>query len=594
MRQHMYKKIELYGFLFCLACLSFSSCMDIEEYPDGKITYEDVFSNAKKTAGYLNLCYSQLESFGMSYDRSGFLAGYCSEAYSARDIENGSATRWCAGEVSPTNIPLNGGAWSRYYCGIRYCNKFLANIDTAIVKTETDRKNYKAQAYALRAYYYLQLIKRYGGVPLFTKEIPLNYDYSKIKRATFADCARQIFADCDSVLRYSDDVIGWISGTSDADRGRFNKSTACAIKSQTALYAASPLWADGTITWEGASAVCESCLDSCLAHGYELYKAIPAASDGISAYDAYFLNRSDPERIIDKETILEMNSQYNMYKYDGLPITDGQMYAGDCPTQELVDCYETIDGVQPILGYRDSLHLDPIINPLATKYSESTPYENRDPRLKASIYYNGSVYNLATFSNVYTYLGGNCGLVEKNAPNCLKYTRTGYYMRKCASYKSNVDVTYDGYFKAFRLAELYLNFAEASVEAAIAKGQNTVPAKAYTAVNTVRQRVGMPNLTGLTAEQFKARVRNERRVEMAFEEQDFFDTRRWKTLPVTDNVVTGMKITKKMIGKYEYQRFVLEKRNCATDKFYLFPIPNDEVLRLKNYLGYSIQNPGWE
>ena len=266
MRQHMYKKIELYGFLFCLVCLSFSACMDIEEYPDGKITYEDVFSNAKKTAGYLNLCYSQLESFGMSYDRSGFLAGYSSEAYSARDIENGSATRWCAGEVSPTNIPLNGDAWNRYYCGIRYCNKFLANIDTAIVKTEIDRKNYKAQAYALRAYYYLQLIKRYGGVPLLTREIPLNYDYSKIKRAPFSDCARQIFSDCDSVLSYSNEVIGWISGTSDADRGRFNKSTACAIKSQTALYAASPLWADGTIAWAEASTVCESCLDSCLAH----------------------------------------------------------------------------------------------------------------------------------------------------------------------------------------------------------------------------------------------------------------------------------------------------------------------------------------
>lgn len=590
----MYKNILRYGLIFCLGCFSLFSCMDIEEYPDGKITYKDVFSNAKKTAGYLNLCYSQLENFGMSYDRSGFLAGYCSEAYSARDVENGSATRYCAGEVSPTNNPLGSGAWDRYYCGIRYCNKFLANIDSAAVKTETDRQNYKAQAYALRAYYYLQLIKRYGGVPLFTKEIPLDYDYALIKRATFADCARQIFADCDTVLRYSDNVIGWFSGNTDSDRGRFNKAIVCAVKSQTALYAASPLWSDGSITWEDASRICGEALDSCLLHGYALYTKKPAAKDGLSAYDAYFLNRSDPQRILDKETILEMNAHYNMYKYDGLPITNGQMYAGDCPTQELVDCYETIDGVAPILGYADASHLVPILNPAATSYSESNPYANRDPRLKASIYYNGSVYNLETKSYVYTYLGGNCGLIEKNAPNCTKYTRTGYYMRKGASYKSNVDVSYDGYFKAFRLAELYLNFAEASIEASIAKGNTTASSEAYDAVNAIRLRAGIPILTGLTSAQFKERVRNERKVELAFEEHSFFDTRRWKTLASTDNVVTGIKATKETADNYSYERFVLEQRKCISDKFLLYPIPNDEILRLKRYLGYSIQNPGWE
>lgn len=579
-----FKNIWTAAAVASLAVLSVG-CTDIEDYPDGRITRSEIFGNAKRTAGFLNNCYEYIrENHGNAMGSNTMIASCSDEAFDVLNLQNGAPYQWITGNASAFSNPMeySPSYWGRYYEGIRYCNIFLANIDNANTFSETERKSFRAQAHGLRAYYYLQLIKRYGGVPIILKEITDNSEYVGMKRNTFAECVRQIIADCREVL--NTDEVGWFSGTADNERYKFSKGMACAIMSQAALYAASPLNNDGTFTWNEAAKITKEALDLCTANGYALYTAQPSGDLSYSAYDAYFIRRADVAGIEDKETIMEACNQLSMWSYNGLPTVLGQTKAGSCPSQELVDSYETTDGVMPILGYKDENHLEPIINPAAKLYSEKHPYNNRDPRLRAAIYYNGSSVRVGSSTVVETGEGGNCAISEDNVKN----TRTGYYMRKFSSPNSNRTTNQDGYVKVFRLAELYLNYAEAAAEAAT----GTVPNDAVDAVNTVRARVRMPELAyGMTKDEFRTRLRNERRVEFAFEEQRFYDVRRWKILDQTDRVITGMRPEGKGLN-LEYKRFVVVHTSAYTDKYLRFPIPGDEAIRFKSYSG-DFQNAGW-
>lgn len=574
--------------LYLLSTTITSSCIEIEKYEDGRISYDEIFQNDKKTAAYLNLCYSNLGTYGMGYGENTLLAGFSDEAYDANDILNGRAFQWHDGRLTPYANPIDNGLWNNYWTGIRYCNVFLANINDAQISIETNRNSWRAQAYTLRAYYYLQLIKRFGGVPIITEPVETGFDYSKVRKSTFSECARQIFSDCKNALEAKDNELGWRSGNAENDRGKMTKAVVHAIMSQTALYAASPLWNDGNITWKEAAKICLNALNECKKHGYDLFKSQPAPNAGYSPYDMYFYSRSDINGATDKETIYECRNRMSIYRFATAPMNDAAEKAGACPSQELVDAYETIDGIVPILGYKDKEHLQPIINPDAKKYNESKPYENRDPRLKASIYYNGSLYALNNpNSTIYTYKNGNCALSKTNIRN----TRTGYYVRKFLNFTSNKSINNDGYFKIFRLGELYLNAAEALNEASTS---GEAPTEAINAINEVRSRVQMPKIKAMSQEEFRKRIRNERRIELAFEEHRFYDVRRWKILSETDQIVTGMSCSLQN-GQYKYKRIIVDdNRKAWEDKFLVFPIPGDEVIKLKNLTGIDFQNPGWK
>ncbi|MEB3374971.1 RagB/SusD family nutrient uptake outer membrane protein [Bacteroides sp. CR5/BHMF/2] len=136
------------------------------------------------------------------------------------------------------NIEGNPENYNHYYQGIRACNIFLANIPTASVYSEEIRNSFKAQVLTLRAFYYLQLVKRYGGVPVITTP---DYDYTKVKRGTFGECARQILTDCqDAIDIPTVEEWGWRSLDKENYRHVMTKAICAAIRSQIALYAASP------------------------------------------------------------------------------------------------------------------------------------------------------------------------------------------------------------------------------------------------------------------------------------------------------------------------------------------------------------------
>jgi hypothetical protein len=251
------------------------------------------------------------------------------------------------------------------------------------------------------------------------------------------------------------------------------------------------------------------------------------------------------------------------------------------------------NGETPITGYSDASRLVPIVNS-ASGYDPANPYAGRDPRFYASIYYNGSVRYLdqPAGKKVESFVGGADEISEVSRKN----TRTGYYQRKFNNYKSTISSNADGAVRLFRLAELYLNFAEsanqsAGPDVAISAGSLTLSAR--DAVNAVRARAGMPPFpAGMTKDAFEKKYRNERRIELAMEEHRFFDVRRWKILEQTDKFVTGMKITKSG-SDLTYTRFKFTDRNCSSSKYLMYPIDQAEVDKVIGLGGDNWQNPGW-
>lgn len=574
----MKKSIYIFGLVLVLL-----GCSKEMELPyDGRISKDKLFSDFDATRGMLNRAYGFMPG-----DYSISLASYCDEAqdasYSA-STSNGFRD-WYDGRVTSSNWPLQQ-MWGGSYEGIRACNVFLEGIKNTTLNLKPEViAEWVAQARVLRAYYYLQIIKRYGFAVLLEKELTMEDNFAENRKSSFCEVARFIISECDNALKEPSSVFKWRFPGSLGNIGTMTRGVAYAIKSQTALYAASPLYNDGSFTWKDVTTITADALDKCTNNGelnYTLY----------SNYAEYFSISIDATQSQDRETILSTKNQLEIWKFNGHPTTRGMEKAGSCPTQELVDSYEMAGtGISPILGYKDTKHLRPIYNPLVFKtvpaYDTLSPYLNRDPRLKASIYYYGNNVSV-----------GECLTSPDEAR--ITQTKTGYYLAKFNQPTSNIDSNNDGYMKIFRLGELYLNFAEAANEAfgpsfkvKIGSGKLS----AVDAVNIVRDRVGMPPFGGFDGDDssvnkdaFRIKYRNERRIELAFELHRFFDVRRWQKpsedLSATDEYLTGIRIG-------SYKRFALPRRFSYDNKFLLTPLPSDENSKIMKFTGESWQNPGW-
>ncbi|MBE8713724.1 RagB/SusD family nutrient uptake outer membrane protein [Sphingobacterium hungaricum] len=726
----MVKKFKnIIGVCVVFLCISCNKQLDLPL--DGRITMEEVFSDYNRTRGYLNSCYGYAVSPILS--RSSFT----DEAQDSEVIISGNQfLNWYNGNVTSSNfgsVSPDGSPWGQLYQGIRKCNVFIENIPTSTAfASETTKAGWKAQAHALRALYYLQLVKRYGSVPLIDKELPVGSDYTSIRKASVAEILQFIIQDCREALAAPNEQDGFSWNIYDNQFRMMTRGVPYAIISQAITYASSPLFSDGSITAESATAINAEALGALLANDYKLFDVQPTAGNAENSYALYFLTNPDDQRSVDKETIYGLGGRQEVWRYAGLPSTANQERAGHCPTQGLVDAYEMANGQSPILGYQDADKLLPNIN-TASGYDPNNPYVGRDPRFYASIFFNGAsktsreqgyeeypitlqlgtanqmvikeengYYDIATTGGdpfiqtspltadlklfpsitlefeyqsttginrpelffspiaggrsttypnipaaadwtkhtidisasvarlnwgksgnnlrfdvgvdgnrsirirniklieqsvassnlVETFVGGN----DQISNNSRKNTRTGYYLKKYFSHSSNLNSVADGFMRLFRLAEIYLNFAESAYQShgpdvKIAVGNQMMSAR--DAVNFVRARAGMPEIpAGLSKEQFELRYRNERRIEFAFEDHRYFDVRRWKILEQTDRFVTGMRI-EKVGNNFTYTRFKFENRNAWEDKFLLYPINKSEVDKVLRLTGENWQNPGW-
>jgi hypothetical protein len=736
-------KNRLIFFMIVLAGLV--SCNDMLELEyDGRSSLDDLFATRNGVRGYLNACYGA--RIFPDINRSGLT----DESQNSENAFQGTLpSQWYADAYSAANYSnVDGQPWTGIYQAIRKCNVFLSRIDNVSAdqtgSLEDEITSWKAQAYTLRALYYLQLVKRYGDVPLITEPYETTHDFSQDLRQPVAVVIKQILDDCDAAMSIPALPLGFSWTVRSSENWIMNRAVVQAIRSEAALYAASPLYSDGTYDWAQAAQITGEALSSLLANGYQLWDEVPAPDIAQNTYELYFITAHDEQRARDKETIYG-GPGMSIWNAHGMPSSPGQNSAGACPTQELVDCYEMqATGLVPITGYSDAQHLQPIIN-TASGYDPDKPYDGRDPRFYATIYFNGATrdlglpgglsrddhyqlgmtlsgnnievtdvgngefhietkggdpfaptttlplintkagtillkfkYKSAThitnaqfffqqpgavggqstpenvvlnqtstwtdfeldltpyrsngwwdFGNVAGHslrfdVGSGAGNIvdikdmEINvrvesvpAEPCQSYvggidgisttdrraTHTGYYLRKYNNWKSGRDNPADGEIRMFRLAEMYLNFAEAayqagSPDAAINIG-NGKSMSARDAVNAVRRRVGMPDIpAGLSKQEFEKRYRNERRVELAYEGHRYFDVRRWKIMTESEHYVTGMRITQEVSG-FAYQRIGFERLPYKSDKLYFYPIPQSEINKMQSHTGTDWQNPGW-
>ncbi len=452
--------------------------------------------------------------------------------------------------------------WSNMYSGIRAANVYLAEAEgktfddikwnANYLEVMAQYEIYPYEARFLRAYFYFELIKRYGAVPLITKVLT-EEEANNVTRTPFADVVQFIVSECDSVMKK-------LPSTYDAmfakETGRVTQGAAMALKARTLLYAASPLHntTNDQTKWIAAATAAKAIIDLSL---YSLPANFALAVNNLSSSELILERRQGPS---------------NSFEAANFPIGYEGGRTSTCPTKNLVDAFEM---KTTGLGINDS----------GSGYDPANPYANRDPRLNHTVLFNGATWK---GEPVEIWNGA------KNGPPIRYATKTGFYLKKylieAVSLNPVSPSTREHFWVLFRYAEVLLNYAEAMNEAygPAGLGSGSLNMTALQAVNKVRERATMPVFpASMSQADFRTKLRNERRVELAFEDHRFWDIRRWKVGNSTREI-NGVNIMKDVSGALTYTQKLVENR-IWDDRMYLYPIPQSELF-INDKL---TQNTGW-
>lgn len=521
---------------------------------------------------------------------------------------NAASLNFNNGVITQDNLPAWGSvtryrSWLDLYKSIRYCNVFLQKAEevpfgTELIDGKTMKDRMTGEAHFLRAYLYFFLVSTYGGVPLIEVPYALDDEFL-VPRNTFAECVDFIANECDRAaellpVSYSGNNIG-----------RATKGAALALKSRVLLYAASDLYhtpsifadysnpelvsytdGDQTERWRAAKNAAKAVIDL---NEYSLFRAAPAAGDSVAQNMVdLFITKQTEEDIFIKFFTTPMAQNFGLY-------TSPNGYHGwgtNAPIGEMVDAFEMADGTK--FDWNNPVHA-------------AEPYQNREPRFYATIFYNEAPWRnrpddakgLDPLNRVQT------GAWERwdNATNSMVLvpgvdTRqssiedwngsyTGYYCRKY------IDPAIDAQYvkqtvtwRFIRYAEILLNYAEACIEL----GED---GEARTYINMIRKRAGLPDVTE-SGDALRARYRNERRVEFAFEDHRFFDVRRWAIGPEAYKPIHIAKVVYKLnpdktTAARPTVTHELFEDHSWNDKAYFLPIARPEM----NKNNLLVQNPGY-
>lgn len=570
--------------LGAIAAMLTVSCEDRMNYKEvsqyDKEYVKEAFGNVMglMTAVYRNLDYD----FGKDNYYGGIMLSSATDESQYATPESSIETFW-NGSWSPTT-PVSG-MWSTAFEAITYCNEILDEFQGLAFddlqynddyeKQMHSYKNIKWEARWARAYFYFNLVRQYGDVPL--KDHKMTADEANQLSRNPAD---QIFAfinsECDAIKDeiiedYSDLGI-YAPADGSIDDGRPDKLAVLALKARSALYHASPLFnkENNKDLWKAAAQANKELIDYAV---NKRQKHLAATYDCLWAKDNYQGGESTSEIIFTRRV-----GDINTLESGNFPFGVIGGTGGNCPTQNLVDAY-------------DMQATGKSINEIGSGYNENNPYDGRDPRFYLTIVKNGDEkwpsYNTEPLDITF---GG------VNGEPLVGATPTGYYLKKLLH--ASIDLRPGQSKKSkdkhtwitFRLAEFYLNYAEAVfnyTDNPYATSSD-FPMSPIEAVNLIRERVEMPGLpNGLSGEQFKAKYEKERFVELAFEGHRFWDVRRWKEAPKYFTNIIQMKLTKNADGTVKYTRETVTRN--WDDKMYLFPIPVSDILKNTNLS----QNPGW-
>ncbi|MBB4034250.1 hypothetical protein GGR21_000135 [Dysgonomonas hofstadii] len=593
-------KKYIYLLLLCFPVLFLASCNSFESEPLNYNSEDRVLNPGDSTdnSSIKQLFYASYLNLPTLHNRLGnsYLDAATDDALPT--ATNTTLDYFRNNLVSASNLP-DGTAWASGYQGIRRVNLFLSKVGIFPPSAQVPAdyiKQMKAEARLLRSYYYFEMLKRWGGVPFLGDRVLTADDDLNIPRASIQEIADYITNEISPDVAGScyDDLHPAQSVANDDDPdnqgnmiGHVNQGVALALLSRLHLYLASDLYNEGqsgsTISkWQTAASWAKRLID-------------------LGVYDLY-VNTSAPFRQFAMESSDFPNKEMIMVKLAGSPTVGLDQYNGPTgysyttasglvntygytsPSQNLVNAFLTLDGKSIYKDYDPQQGYDP-----SSGYDEQAPYTNRDPRLKRYIFTNGDTWLKTT---VETFDGG----ANRGAQQNLNYTRTGYYLKKFLGNGEDV-VNYTAYYRHYqimRYAEILLNYSEAMNESEPTNDTEIV----YGLIELRKRagikagddgRYGLPAIGTYNQELMRNIIRNERRIELCFEEHRFWDIRRWKIAEdVMNKPVKGVRITKEEDGTFTYSY-----EDAASSSFlphmYWYPIPRVELWG-NNALE---QNPGW-
>ncbi|HJZ41839.1 MAG TPA: RagB/SusD family nutrient uptake outer membrane protein [Bacteroidales bacterium] len=595
------------------------SCEKADEFLDkkplGDYSEVDVWSDPSLIETFINSMYR--DALGLPFTTE-TLSNYVDESnlawdWGLNDFNKSLMTAdglygWDVGWTTQYTMHFR---WAPLYANVRRTNIFFSKINSAKGDQETI-DGLKGQVYFLRAYTYFYLTNLYGGVPLITKAYTLTDEF-EVPRNTYEECINFVVGQLDSSAIYLPDIY--------PTNGRISKGAALAFKARVLLYAASDLHnsaknsivttgysnpellgyvgGDATDRWTAAKNAAKDVIDL---NKYSLYKATPAPTDSVAQnFVEFFTSKGTSEDILLQFFTPKTDENWDGYNPGLYCGPNGyHNWGANAPLGELVDDYEMKDGSK--FDWNNPVH-------------KANPYINREARFYATILYEGvpwrvrptdglaiDPYSKIQVGYVYNTSGQmiKAGLDTRSGPiEDWNGGKTGYYVRKYID--PSVDPQYvkqDVPFKYLRYGEVLLNYAEACIEL----GQDD---EARTYINMIRTRAGQPDLPALTGDALRQACRHERRIELAYENERFWDVRRWLIGPAayqqTHSVDVRYVTTNATVASYRqpdgstWGDPIFAKKDTPADarawldKAYFFPIMRDEM----NKNTKLVQNPGY-
>lgn len=614
-------------FVMTATALALQSCNTdfLNVTPPNQLSADVVWNDALTAQAYINDIYNGFEQGGLSEQMLASVSDEAMFTHPGRGIDIVNS-----GTSNPTSTGWVHGtwAWGRMYIYIRFCNVAMQQLNSADNKiTDQDLKEKMlGQVHFLRAYYYQQLLRYYGGVPLVDKVYTIADDMN-LARNTYEECVNFIVKDCEEAFKY-------LNGKS-MDKGRATALAALAVKSRVLLYAASdqhvgtklkakvPTISDDMLPilaytsgsqqdrYKLAQAAAKAVMDA--SSGYKLNLSAPvSAIDGQNNYKSIAMGgvskapnmdaAAASELIYAKYFIADASSSHGLYNGPN----GYKNWAGNTPIGLLADDYQMIDGTA--FSWNNATH-------------KAAPYQNRDPRFYATILHDGAKWkprekisgNIDPASQIQT---GTYDIMDGGTVKTIPGidTRggsieswngswTGYYYHKFIDPDPNI-IEANGFqlipWPFFRYTEAVLNYVEASIEL----GETAV---ARDWLNKIRFRAGMPAITATDQATLRQIYRHERRIEMAYEEHRYHDVRRWLIPEETvGRKVTYIKITgkfkpgKSMTAPYRHDTSIYDytytpvvdnsqENRAWNNNLYFRPIHRDEM----NKNNLLKQNPGY-
>ncbi len=545
--------IILSGMLVLFTGFSCKKVLDLQ--PTNSFSSDNVWTDPALIQVFVNEIYKESV---FAFKDGGF-------GWASQTDEMYSNFNWCSentyalGQETPDNqsssFPLNYSStlnyWTTLYSTIQKENQFFQNIGQVdTVGYGPTIANLKGEVHFLRALCYFELLKRFGGVPLITKVYTVNDKTFTETRATWDQTRDFILADITAAAAVLPKTYA-----NSSDEGKATLGAALALKSRLLLYAASPTYnsTNDMARWQDAADAAKAVMDLGV---YSLYA-------NSTTYNTIFTDFFNSEVIFARvfsSTVQE--DRYNTL-YRDLSPNGYNGYSAYNVLEQMVEDFDMADGT-PFTWSS---------NPTAN------PYLNRDPRFYADILFNGASFQ---GRGAQFYEGGLDS--KESALSPWNASKTGYTSRKMvdASYNFNIEPYSSCQWVAFRLGEIYLNYAEAEAEL----GNS---AEALTYLNKIRERAGMPDVAGSGSALIDL-IRHERRIELCFEGHRYFDLRRWGIAQIGSNVALGIIITPTSSANtsFTYKVDTVQKRVWLPAS-YLYPIPRKEIQINPNIK----QNPGY-